>query len=192
MIGSVAPKPHCANYYTHSWTTQTESGPIEPATQGAKKSMSISRFRIGYFASAPTVRFLQAMEGLCLLSATQRRKIAAAVFGEIGPLVGSRDIEELGRAARCAQDQRWRLIYRGVGEATDHRFHSTAIAEQWMLASLVLLRDASPLEEILAEKRCSVVETFIRDNLPSDCFDVVQLRAPAMRQPDQSHLAKAA
>ena len=150
--------------------------------------------RIGYFASAPTVRFLRAMERLHLLSATQRRKIAAAVYGEIGSLFGSCDSEELGRAARCAQDERWRLIYHGVGEATDHRFHSTAIAEQWMLASLELLRPrASPgWEEILAEKRRSVVETFIRDNLPSDCFDVVQLRAPAMRQPDQSHLAKAA
>jgi hypothetical protein len=150
----------------------------------------MSSFRIAYFASAPTVRFLRAMERLRLLPGTQRRKIAAAVFGEIGPLFGSRDIEELGRAARSAQDERWRLIYHGVGEATDHRFQSTAIAEQWMLASLELLRPrASPgWEEILAEKRRSVVETFIRDNLPSESFDVVQ----AMRQPDQSHLAKAA
>ena len=152
----------------------------------------MSRFRIAYFASAPTVRFLGMMERLRLLSATQRLKIAAAVFGEIGPLFGSSDIEELGRAARCAQDQRWRLIYRGVGEATDHRFHSTAIAEQWMLASLALLRVASPVEEMLAEKRRSAVETFIRENLPSESFDVVQFPPPAMRQPDQSHLAKAA
>jgi hypothetical protein len=149
----------------------------------------MSRFRIAYFASAPTVRFLRAMERLRLLPATQRLKIAAAVFGEIGPLFGSRDIQELGRAARCAQDERWRLIYRGVGEAT-HLLHSIAIAEQWMLASLALLRAASPVEEMLAEKRRSAVETFIRENLPN--FDVVQFPPPAMRQPDQSHLAKAA
>jgi hypothetical protein len=152
----------------------------------------MSRFRIAYFASAPTVRFLQAMERLRLLSATQRLTIAAAVFGEIGPLFGSRDIEELGHAARCAQDERWRLIYRGVGAATDHRFQSTEIAEQWMLASLAVLRAASPVEEMLAEKRRSAVETFIKENLPSESFDVVQLRPPAVRQPDQSHLAKAA
>jgi hypothetical protein len=158
--------------------------------KGAKKSMS--SFRIAYFASAPTVRFLQAMERLRLLSATQRLQIAATVFGEIRPLFGSRDIEELGRAARCAQDQRWRLIYRGLGEATDHRFHSTAIAEQWMLASLALLRAASPLEEMLAEKRRSVVEAFIKENLPSESFDVVQFPPPAMRQPDLRRLAKAA
>src|SRR5262249_40922188 len=113
------------------------------------------------------------------------------VCGEIGPLFGSRDIEELGRAARCAQDERWRLIYRGVGEATD-LVQSIAIAEQWMLASLALLRTASPMEEMLAEKRCSAVETFIRENLPSENFDVVEFPPPAMRQPDQSHLAKAA
>ena len=152
----------------------------------------MSRFRIAYFASAPTVRFLQVMERLRPLSATQRLKIAAAVLGEIGPLLGSRDIEELGRAARCAQDERWRLIYRGVGEAADHRFHSTAIAEQWMLASLALLRPASPVEEMLAEKRRSAVETFIKENLPSESFDAVQFPPPAMRQPDRSHLAKAA
>src|SRR5262245_47156793 len=153
----------------------------------------MSRFRIGYFVSAPTVRFLQAMELRFLLSATQRRKIAAAVFGEIGPLFGCRDVEVLGRAARSAQDERWRLIYRGVGEATDDRFHGTVLAEQWMLASLALLRAASPIEEILAEKRRSTVETFIRDNLASESFDVgVQFRPPATRQPDQSHLAKAA
>jgi hypothetical protein len=105
---------------------------------------------------------------------------------------GCRDVEELGRAARSAQDERWRLIYREVGEATDHRFYSTAIAEQWMLASLALLRAASPLEEILAEKRRIVVETFIGENLPSESFDVIQLRPTAMRQPDQSYLAKAA
>src|SRR5262249_22826912 len=151
----------------------------------------MSRFRIAYFASAPTVRFLRAMERLRLLSATQRLKIAAAVFGEIGPLFGSRDIEELGRAARCAQDELWRLIYRGVGEATDLA-QSIAIAEQWMLASLALLRTASPMEEMLAEKRCGAVETFIRETLPSENFDVVQSPPPAMRQPDQSHLAKAA
>src|SRR5262245_50058497 len=150
--------------------------------KGAKKSMS--KFRIGYFASDPTVRFLQAMERLRLLSTTQRLRIAAAVFGEIRPLFGSHDIDELGRAARSAQDERWRLIYRGVGEAADHRFHSTAIAEQWMLASLALLRAASPVEEMLAEKRCSAVETFIKENLPSESFDVVQYPPPAMRQPD--------
>ena len=152
----------------------------------------MSRIRIGYFASAPTVRFLQTMERLRLVSATQRRKIAEGVFGEIGPLFGCCDVEELGRAARSAQDERWRLIYRGVGEATDHRFNSTVLAEQWMLASLALLRAASSLEEILAEKRRSTVETFIRDNLPSESFDVVLFPPPAMRQPDQSHLAKAA
>ena len=152
----------------------------------------MSRFRTAYFASAPTVRFLQTMERLRLLPATQTLKIAAAVFGEIGPLFGSRDIEVLGRAARCAQDERWRLIYRGVGEATDHRFHITAIAEQWMLASIALLRAASPVEEMLAEKRRSAVEAFIKENLPSESFDVVQFPPPAMRRPDQSQLAQAA
>src|SRR5262245_11461862 len=68
----------------------------------------------------------------------------------------------------------------------------TQMKKRVMLASLALLRAASPLEEILAEKRRSTVEAFIRDNLPSESFDVVQVRLPAMRQPDQNHLAKAA
>src|SRR5262245_21082840 len=151
----------------------------------------MSRLRIAYFASAPTVRFLGMMERLCLLPATRRLKIAAAVFGEIGPLFGSRDIEELGRAARCAQDERWRLIYRGVGEEND-LFHSMAIVEQWVLASLALLHAASPVEDMLAEKRRSAVETFIRENLPSESFDVVQFPPPGKQQPDQNQLAKAA
>jgi hypothetical protein len=151
----------------------------------------MSRFRIAYFASAPTVRFLREMERLRLLSATRWLKIAAAVFEDIGPLFGSRDIDELGRAARCAQDERWRLIYRGLGETID-LLDSIAIAEQWILASLAVLRAASPVEEILAEKRRNAVETFIRQNLPSESFDLVQFRPPAMRQPGQSHLAKAA
>jgi hypothetical protein len=144
--------------------------------------------RCAYFASAPTVRFLLAVERLRLLPATQRRKIAAAVFAEISPLVGNRDIDELQGAARRAQDERWRLIYRN-----EPRSPSLVMAEQWMLAKLALVGSSSAVEEILAQKRCSAVETFISDNLSVESFAGIRLYPPApVRQPDQRTAAQAA
>jgi len=113
-------------------------------------------------------------------------RIAAAVAAEIEPLVASRDIEELDRAARRAQDARWRLIYHDTRKTTDDT-HGTAMAEQWILASLELLRGASPVDELLARKRRSAVEAFLRDNLSSESF--VQLRRAVM---DETHVARAA
>jgi hypothetical protein len=144
--------------------------------------------KCAYFASAPTVRLLQAVQELRLLPATQRRKIAAAVFAEISPLFGSRDVNELRRAARRAQDERWRLIYQN-----EARSPSVVMAEQWILASLALVCAASPVEEFLAKKRCSAIETFIMDNLSVESFAVIRLNPPApLRHPDQGVAAKAA
>jgi hypothetical protein len=144
--------------------------------------------RCAYFASAPTVRFLLAVEQLRLLPATQRRKIAAAVFAEISPLFGSRDIDELRRAARRAQDERWRLIYRNESRCPSHM-----MAEQWTLARLALVGGVSPVEEILAQKRCNAVETFISDNLSVESFAGIRLYPPApQRHPGQGTAAQAA
>jgi hypothetical protein len=157
---------------------------IRRGLRGATKDMS----RCAYFASAPTVRFLLAVQQLRLLPAMQRRKIAAAVFAEISALFGSREIDELRRAARRAQDERWRLIYRN-----ETRSPSLVMAEQWMLARIALAGGVSPVEEILAQKRCSAVETFISDNLSVESFAGIRVYPPApVRQPDQSAVAQAA
>jgi hypothetical protein len=157
---------------------------IRRGPRGATKDMS----RCAYFASAPTVRFLLAVRQLRRLPAMQRRKIAAAVFAEISPLFGNREVDELRRAARRAQDQRWRLIYQN-----EPRSQSLVMAEQWMLARLALVGGVSPVEEILAHKRCSAVETFISDNLSVESFAGIRLSQPApQRQPDQSAAAQAA
>jgi hypothetical protein len=67
------------------------------------------------------------------------------------------------------------------------------MAEQWMLARLALVGGVSPVEEILAHKRCSAVETFISDNLSVESFAGIRLSRPApQRQPDQSAAAQAA
>src|SRR5262249_44483203 len=147
------------------------------------------RFRLAYFASAPTVRFVRAIERLGRLSANQRLRIAADVFAEIEPLVGSRNIEELAGAARSAQDARWRLIYCGTREPSDH-LDSTAIADTWTLRSVELPRAASPVEELLARKRRSAVEEFVWDNLRSESSEMVRLEV--MQQPDQTHPVRAA
>src|SRR5215217_925269 len=101
--------------------------------------------KCAYFVSAPTVRFLQAMDQMALLPAAQRRKIAADVYSDVKWLVGSRNIDELRRCAQGAQDERWRLISSGVCEMSNPRFARAAIAEQWILARRELLHPASPV-----------------------------------------------
>lgn|SRR6266540_3555112 len=149
--------------------------------------------KCAFFMSAPTVRFLQAMEQVRLLPAAQRREIAVEVYSEIKPLVGSRNTDQLGRRAQVAQDERWRLISSGVREFTDVRFACTAIAEQWVLARLDLLRPASPVAEALAERRCRIIEDFVRDNLSFETGEVIQLHAHAsvssIGRPDASKSA---
>jgi hypothetical protein len=152
----------------------------------------MSTFRLAYFATAPTVRFLRTLERLRLLPKSRRRNITAAVFAQIRPHFESRDIEELGRAARRAQDERWRLIYYDARASTDDRFHTSVIAEQWMLARLELVRAASPIDELMARKRCNAIATFIIDNLASESPEVLELHWPVIGQPGESRVAAVA
>jgi hypothetical protein len=131
--------------------------------------------RCAFFVSAPSVRLLRAIAELDLLPEAQRRKIAATVLAEIKPLFRSRDRDELGRVARLAQDERWRLIASDIRQMADPRFASVVMTEQWVLARLELVRGSSPVAELLAEKRCAGIEAFIRDSLPSESFEIVQL-----------------
>jgi len=135
--------------------------------------------RSAYFVSAPTLRFLRAVEQLRLLPAPQRRRIAAGVYAEIRPHIGSPNVEELCAAARAAQDERWRLIYCGRNDMTDARFAGVVVAEQWLVAQAELVRAARPVAEVLAEKRRDAIEGFIRDNLPAEGSEVIDLHAYA-------------
>jgi len=149
--------------------------------------------RCAYFVSAPTVRFLLAIKRLGLLPAAQRRKIAADVYGEIKPFFAGQDVDALRRAARGAQDERWQLISHDVRDMTDTRFATVVIAEKWMLARLELLLGAAPVAEVLAEKRCDVVEKFIGENLSFGEGEVVPLHPHiAVRETDQDEAAKSA
>jgi len=144
--------------------------------------------RCAFFVSAPTVRFLRALDQLGLLPATQRRKIAAAVYAAIKPLVGSRDLDELRCAALDAQAERWRLISGGINELSD-----VAITEQWLLGQVDLVRAASPVAEVLAEKRCAAIENFIRDNIMIQSGEVIQLHGHAsLRRTDRRSSSKTA
>ena len=154
----------------------------------ASKVMS----RCAFFVSAPTVRFLRALEQLRLLDAPQRRKIAAVVYGEIKPLVGSPDIDALRRAARVAQDARWRFISTGMRDMSDVRFASTVLAEQWLLAQVELVRAASPVAEVLAAKRSDAIEGFIRDHLSFETAEVIHLHALASLRRRAEHEASEA
>src|SRR5829696_8745405 len=107
--------------------------------------------RCSFFVSAPTVRFLKSMEQVSRLSAAERRKIAADLYTEIKPLVGALHVEEMVRAADTLQDERWRLVYRGISRLTDHRFATVYIAEQWLRGRVQQLRHVSPVSEVLAE-----------------------------------------
>ena len=151
--------------------------------------------RCAFFVSAPTVRFLRAMKQVSLLAAAQRWKIAIDVSSQIKSLVGSRDIDELRRCAQMAQGERWRLISSGIREMIDPRFARTAIAEQWLLARIELVHPTSPVAEILAERRCRIVEDFLLDNLSFETGEVIQLHshAPASTTPrvDASRTAAA-
>ena len=135
--------------------------------------------RCAFFVSAPTVRFLRALEQLRLLEATKRRKIAASVYAKIKPLIGSPDIDALRSAAQVAQDERWRFIYAGITEMSDVRFASTVLAEQWLIAQVELIHPAGPVAEVLAAKRSDAVEGFIRDHLSFENGEVIHLRAAA-------------
>jgi hypothetical protein len=138
--------------------------------------------KCAFFVSAPTVRFLQVMRALGLLPQTQRRRVAADVYSAIKPLVGTLDIDELRRAAQSTQDERWKMISRGIGEITDPGFARVAVAEQWMLAQIELVRGGAPVKEALAEKRAGAIEQFIRDNLSFEAGEVIHLHALASLQ----------
>jgi hypothetical protein len=130
-----------------------------------------------YFASAPTVRFLRAVDQLRLLPAAHRQQLASAVFARIKPFIGSHDLDEIRGAARVVQDERWRLIAAGGCKPSDAGFADIIIAEQWLLAQVELIRAAAPIAEVLAEKRRDTIEEFIRDNLYADSGEVIALHA---------------
>jgi len=131
--------------------------------------------RCALFVSAPTVRFLNAMEQVCLLPVPQRRNIAADVYSAIAPLTGSVDRDHLRRCAQACQAERWRLIAAGVSDMADIHFARILITEQWLLARLELLSPASPVMEILAERRCRAVEAFVRDNISFPTAEIIPL-----------------
>jgi hypothetical protein len=121
------------------------------------------------------------MEQLRVLPALQRRSIAAAVHAEIAPLAANLDVDALRRAARTAQDERWRLISAGTRDMTDDRFASVVVAEQWLLARLEIVGSAA-VTETLAEKRRNAIEDFIRGNLPLEVVQLYRHAPPARRE----------
>jgi hypothetical protein len=139
------------------------------------------------------VRFLRAVDKLRLLPAAERQRIAASVYADIRPHVGSTELDEIRAAARAVQDKRWRLISAGPCQMHDVRFASVVIAEQWLLAQAELVRQAAPIAEILAEKRRDTIEEFIRDNLYAESGEVVALDAyAAERRKDHDGSSKSA
>jgi hypothetical protein len=131
--------------------------------------------RCAYFVSAPTVRFLRTVERLDTLPFGQRRKIAARVFEQIKPLLACRDASRLGQVVAGYQDERWRFIFRGIHDVDKEGFTVVVLTEQWIGARLEVVRGVPPVNEILAEKRCTAVECFILDNVSLESFDIVEL-----------------
>jgi hypothetical protein len=121
------------------------------------------------------MRFLRAMERLRVLPALQRRKIAAAVHAEIAPHAANPDVDALRRAARTAQDERWRLISAGTRDMTDDRFAGVVLTEQWLLAQAEIVGSAAAAVAALAEQRRNAIEAFLRENLPGESWDAIQL-----------------
>jgi hypothetical protein len=125
------------------------------------------------------VRFLRAVDQLRLLPAAHRQRVASAVLARIKPFIGSCDLDEIRRAARVVQDERWRLVSAGGRKPADTDFADIIVSEQWLLAQAELIRAAAPIAEILAEKRRDAIEEFIRDNLYADSSEVIALHAHA-------------
>ena len=121
-----------------------------------------------------TVRFLRSMEEVRLLPQADRRRLAADLYSEIKPLIGTDDHERLQTAAAEAQDIRWRLVATGVDDC-DAELRIVKIKEQWLRSQLELLTPKSPVAEVLAAKRVEVIERFIRDQLSFDAGEVVYL-----------------
>jgi hypothetical protein len=85
------------------------------------------------------------------------------------------------------------MISRGIGEMTDPGFARVAVAEQWMLAQIELVRGGAPVKEALAEKRSEAIEQFIRDNLSFEAGEVIHLHALAsLRRHDGDRASKSA
>jgi hypothetical protein len=124
--------------------------------------------------SAPTVRFLRTVAGLRLLPEPDRRKLAADLYSQIKPLVGTSDWAALRSAARDAQDCRWRLVSAGTPR-TDLQLTAVRLVEEWFVAQAEVLQPKTPVIEILAAKRADVVERFIRDHLSFESGEVVVL-----------------
>ena len=150
--------------------------------------------RCSLFLSAPTVRFLRTVEGLRRIPEPERRKLAADLYSQIKPLVGTNDCMALKSAARAAQDSRWRLISAGAAP-TDFRLAAVKLVEEWFKAQAEVLKAKTPVAEILAAKRADVVEQFIRDNLSFESGDVIFLRdhvVPEHDEPGLTHQTAAA
>jgi hypothetical protein len=114
------------------------------------------------------------MEQVRMLQQADRRRLAANLYSEIKPLIGTNDHDRLQRAAAEAQDTRWRLVSMGADDC-DAELRIAKIKEQWLRSQLELLSSASPVAEVLAMKRVEVIEGFIRDQLSFDAGEVVYL-----------------
>jgi hypothetical protein len=119
------------------------------------------------------------MEKAGLLPVAERRKIAAYVYSAISQFADKRQLDHLRRCAQACQAERWRLIAAGVCDIADVHFARTMITEQWLLARLELLSPASPVREILAERRCRAVEEFIRGNISFETAEIIPLHMRA-------------
>jgi hypothetical protein len=138
------------------------------------------------FESAPTMRFLRALDKVRALPVAARQKVAASVYAEIRPHIGSEDLDEIRAAMRLVQDERWRMISAGPCKMDDVRFASVLIAEQWLRAHIELVREGAPIAEILAQKRRDSIEEFMRDNLYADSGVVLDLHAYASARRTES------
>ena len=140
------------------------------------------------------MRFLRTVERLRLIPEPDRRGLAATLYSQIKPLVGTRDGTALHSAAREAQDSRWRLISAGSAE-TDLRLAGIRLVEEWFIAQAEVLQPKTPVAEILAAKRADAVEQFIRDHLSFESGDVIYLSnyvAPEGEEPARAPVTEAA
>ena len=115
---------------------------------------------------ASTKRFSHLLEQARSMPEQHRQQIAVDLFLQSKDLLDTQDADELKAVRHRAQDDRARLIYDGARDFTDARFAVATIIEQWAIARGELISPRFLTSGLLAQRRCTAIEKFIRDNLP--------------------------
>jgi len=123
---------------------------------------------VSAFVAGSIERLSRQLDQIGLLPQAQRSTVARDVFLAIRTHLQSKEVKELRELRRRVQDKRAILIYQGARDFTNLHFAAATMIDQWAASKLESLTSPSLTHEVLAERRCRMIDKFVQENLPDD------------------------